>query len=136
MKLGSAVVTVALSSSFALSACGSEEKSSVASEQEASPAEAVTEIGQVRSGLDRAVGALRSGDAGQAEEIVSETYVEHFEKVEGPLEKVDHALKERLEEGISGELRQEIREHKPYAQVKRHVDQIKADLNTAETKLK
>jgi hypothetical protein len=136
MKLRSAAVTAALSSSFALAACGSAGKSPVASAPEASPSEAVTEIGQVRAGLDRAVRRLRSGDAGQAEEIVSETYVEHFEKVEGPLDKVDHGLKDSLEEGISRELRQEIRDHRPYAQVKRHVDEIEADLNKAETKLK
>ena len=48
---------------------------------------------------------LPPGDRAAAEDQVAEAYVSHFEEVEGPLEKVDHELKEELEEAIGDELR-------------------------------
>jgi hypothetical protein len=136
MKLRSAALTVALSSGFALAACGSQDKSAQGTAEQDTPAVALAEIPQVKAGLDRAVTQLRGGDAKAAGETVSNTYVDHFEKVETPLEKVDHALKEELEEGISTDLRKEITDGVPAAQVSTHVDQLKADLDTAAEKLK
>jgi hypothetical protein len=136
MKLRSAALTVALSSGFALAACGSDEKSSQATAEQDTPAVALAEIPAVKAGLARAATEFKGGDAKAAEETVSNTYVDHFEKVEGPLEKVDHALKEELEEGISTDLRKEITGGAPAAQVSKHIDQLKADLDTAAEKLK
>src|SRR4051794_31997078 len=101
MSLPKIVAALALSSSFALAACGSDkEKSSEASEEQSTPAQAIKEIGATRTGLDTAVKQVRSGDRKAAEETASETYLEHFEKVEGPLGEVDHELNEELEEAI------------------------------------
>ena len=136
MKLRSAALTVALSSGFALAACGSDEKSSEATAEQSSPAVALAEIVAVKAGLDKAVTELRGGDAKAAEETVADTYVDHFEKVEDPLDKVDHELNEELEEAISSDLRKEISGGAPAAQVSKHVDAIKADLDTAAEKLK
>jgi hypothetical protein len=139
MKLRSAALTVAMSSAFALTACGGNDEKSSASEtsaEEASPQAAITEIAAVKAGLDTAVEQVRSGDPKAAEETVSNTYVDHFEKVEGPLDKVDHELNEELEEGISTDLRKEISDGASAAAVSKHVDEIKADLDTAAEKLK
>ena len=136
MKLRSAAITVVLSSGFALTACGGDDKTSQATVEQDTPAVALAEIPAVKAGLDKAATEFKSGDAKAAEETVSNTYVDHFEKVEAPLEKVDHALKEELEEGISTDLRKEITDGVPAAQVSKHVDQLKADLDTAAEKLK
>jgi hypothetical protein len=67
---------------------------------------------------------------------VSEGYLEHFEDVEGPLDKVDHELNEKLEDGIKGDLRDRIRSGAPVAEVERLIARLDADLATAERKLK
>jgi hypothetical protein len=139
MKLRSAALSIAVSSSFALAACGNDDKGSASessAEESATPAAAVKEIAAVKAGLDTAVQQVRSGDAETAEETVSNTYVDHFEKVEGPLDKVDHELNEELEEGISTELRKELSGGASAAAVSKHVDELKADLDTAAEKLK
>jgi hypothetical protein len=136
MKLRTAAVTVALSSGFALAACGSDDKSSSeAASEEVTPAVAVQEIAKVKAGLDKAVTEVEAGDAAAAEETVSDTYVDHFELVEGPLGKVDHELNEELEEGIRTKLTDEIKSGAPATQIKQHVKDLKADLDTAAEKL-
>jgi hypothetical protein len=136
MKLRTAALTIAVSSGFALAACGSDDKSSSESaSEEVTPAMAVLEIAKVKAGLDKAVTEVEAGDAATAEETVSDTYVDHFELVEGPLDKVDHELNEELEEGIRTELVDEIKSGAPAAQIKTHVKQLKADLDTAAGKL-
>jgi hypothetical protein len=138
MKLRSAAMTIAVSSGFALAACGSDDKTSSSAAttiEDAAPAEVLTEIEAVKAGLDKAVAQVKAGDSTAAEETVSDTYVDHFEKVEGPLDKVDHELNEELEEAISTDLRKEISDGAPAAKVGKHVDEIKADLDTAAEKL-
>src|SRR3954447_22280333 len=136
MKLRSALLTCAVSSGFALAACGSDEKDSDASAEESTPATALAEITQVKAGLDTAVEQVKMGDSAAAEETVSNIYVDHFEKVEDPLGKVDHELNEELEEGISTELRDEIKNGASAAKVQKHVDELKAELDTAAEKLR
>src|SRR4051794_11001192 len=139
MKLRSAALSIAVSSSFALAACGDDDKGSASeasAEESSSPAAAIQEIAAVKAGLDTAVKQVRSGDSKAAEETVSNTYVDHFEQVEGPLGKVDHELNEELEEGISTELRNEIKNGATAAKVSKHVTEIKADLDTAAQKLR
>src|SRR3954471_11344485 len=115
MKVRSAALTMAVSSGFALAACGSDDNPS---SEESTPAVALTEITAVKAGLDRAAAQVKAGHSAAAEETVSNTYVDHFEKVEGPLDKVDHELNEELEEGISTDLRKEIAGGATAAQVK------------------
>lgn len=137
MRLSSPVLSVAVCGAFAFAGCGSDsKKSSESSEHNVSNAEAVKEIGAVRTGLDEAVQQLKGGDAKAAENTVAETYLQHFELVEGPLGKVDHELNEGLEETINEELRQKISSGAKPAEVQKLVNEVKADLDTAEAKLK
>lgn len=125
-----------LAAALTLGACGTgEEESSEAPAREGTPVEAVREIGAVRNGLDRAVDQLRDDDRKRAEDTVAETYVDHFEKVEGPLGKVDRELNEELEEAISGELRDKIRQGASVREVRGLVRDVKGDLATAKRKL-
>lgn len=123
-----------LSGSVAVAACGSDE-ATVAGDQQSTPEQAISEIGKVRTALDDAVAAVRRGDAEQADEILAEGYVEHFEKVEGPLERVDAELKESLEESLSTTIRATVKSGAPAGAVKALVDDAKADLDMAESKL-
>jgi hypothetical protein len=136
VKLRSAFVSLAVVSALALSACGGESESEQAAEQSATPAEARAEIGEVRKALDTAVAQLGEGDAKAADNTVSEGYLEHFEKVEGPLEKVDGELNAKLEDSIREELREKIQDGGSVAEVTRMVSAIKIDLATAEQKLR
>jgi hypothetical protein len=135
VKLRSALVAFALVSALAPAACGGESESEEAAEQSATPAQARAEIGEVRKALDAAVSQLREGDAKAADNTVSEGYLEHFEKVEGPLEKVDGELNEKLEDSIREELREKIQDGGSVAEVTQLVSAIKTDLATAEQKL-
>jgi SMC interacting uncharacterized protein involved in chromosome segregation len=145
MSLRTVAVAFALVSSLALPACGSDEETATQSsqsgesaeqaEENATPAEARAEIGEVRAALDSALASLKEGDAKAAENAVSEGYLQHFEKVEGPLEKVDEELNEELEETIREELRDKIRNGGSVAEVTELISEIKGDLETAEQKL-
>jgi hypothetical protein len=137
MSLRTAAVSIALVSGLGLAACGSGGPSDeAAAEQEATPAQARAEIVATRRALDRAVGSLREGDAKAADDAVSEGYLQHFEKVEGPLGKVDRELTEKLEDSIREELRAKIRDGGSAAEVTRMVSEIKGDLATAEQRLR
>ena len=137
MSLRIAAVSFALVSALAVAACGgSDGESAQDAEQPAGPAQARAEIGEVRKALDGALAALRAGDARAADDAVAEGYLEHFEKVEGALGKVDAGLNERLEDAIREELRGKIQDGGSVAEVTRMVAAIKSDLATAEQKLR
>jgi hypothetical protein len=143
LRMFAVAVAVPLVASLALAACGSDEntssstgQSAESAEASATPAQARAEIGEVRAALDTALASLREGDAKAAEEAVSEGYLQHFEKVEAPLEKVDGKLNEELEDGIREELRDTIRNGGSVDQVTKMISEIKADLDTAEQKLR
>jgi DNA anti-recombination protein RmuC len=136
MSLRTAVVSLSLASTLVLAACGGESASEEAAEQQATPAQARAEIGEVRKALDSAVASLREGDAKAADNAVSEGYLEHFEKVEGPLEKVDEELNEKLEDSIREDLRDRIQNGASVAEVTQMVAAIKTDLAAAEQKLR
>ena len=137
MSLRTAAVSLALVSALVVAACGgSDTESEEAAEQQATPAEARAEIGETRRALDSAVASLRDGDAKAADNAVSEGYLQHFEKVEGPLGKVDQELTEKLEDSIREELREKIQDGGSVGEVTRMVSEIKADLATAEQKLR
>jgi hypothetical protein len=132
MTLRTLLSAVALSSSLALAACGGDERSAAQPTAE----QAVAEIGPVRSALDDAVAAVRRGDAKRADEILSAAYVDHFETVEGPLGEVDPELKESLEHTLSTTIRDTVKRGAPVRAVQALVDGAKADLDTAEAKLR
>lgn len=136
MSLRSPVLTFAVASSLALAACGSDDKErSGSTAAESSPATARAEIDKTSAGLSQALRQLRAGDRKQAEETVSETYLQHFELVEGPLGKVDEELNEELEEGISQELRDQIRSGAGVGAVTRSVTRLQNELVQAKDKL-
>jgi hypothetical protein len=135
MKLTQPVVALALGSTFALAACGNDDKSSSQAAQPATPAEAIAEIGATKAGLDKALTQLRAGNRKAAEETVSNAYLDHFEHVEAPLGKVDDHLTEELEEGISMELRDKIAKGASTAEVAKFVKELEADLDEAKAKL-
>ena len=104
-------------------------------ERGTTPQQAVAEIGKVRSGLAEALATYRAGDASAADEQVGDTYLKHFELVEGPLDDVDHELTEELEDAIREELREQIRGDAGKAKVARLVSEIDAKLDAAEQAL-
>ena len=136
MLIRSALSIAAIGGVVALSACGDDEKSSeTEAEAKASPQQAITEIAAVRTALGQAVDQVKAGDKAAADSTVSEAYLQHFEKVEGPLEERDHELNEKLEDSIREELRDTIKTGSA-TEVETLVEEIEGDLTTAEAKLK
>jgi hypothetical protein len=137
MFIRSALSAAAIGGVVALGACGSDENKSSGAEAEAqtTPQQAIADIGAVRTALDEAVGQIKEGDKAGADNTVSEAYLQHFEKVEGPLGERDQELNEELEEALSHELRDKIKTGSP-KDVEALVRQIEGDLTTAEAKLK
>ena len=119
--------------SMLLSACGGDDDKEA--EKTASPAVALKEAGETKTAITAALATYAAGDAAKAEEQVAEAYVSHFEEVEGSLEERDHELNEKLEESISGDLRQAIKA-KDDAKVTSLGTQIVADLTKAEAALR
>ena len=113
---------------LAVAGCGGSDESD---EESATPAEAVEEIGEIKTMLAIAVGQVRDGDAEAAEETVGDAYLEHFEHVEGPLGERDHELMEQLEEAISTDLRNDIKDCKSANEIQTEVDAIEAELDQA-----
>jgi DNA anti-recombination protein RmuC len=135
VQLAGAIAVGAILSMSVLAACGGDDDSgSQATQAQSSSAQAIDEIDETSAGLDQALAQLRDGDPKAAKETVAETYLQHFEEVEAPLEKVDAELKEKLEEGISTDLRGDIGKASAN-EISAHVKQLKADLATAKGKL-
>jgi hypothetical protein len=130
----SAVVALALAG-FALGCGSSSDDKAEEAEHSATPQQAISEIAQVRSGLAEALATYKTGDAAAADEQVGDTYLKHFELVEGPLEEVDHELTEELEDTIREELREQIRADAGAAKVEGLVREIYAKLDEAEQAL-
>ena len=133
-RVRSAFALTLAGAALALAACGDDEDSG-SSEPATTPAEAITEIEEVRTGLDESLAAYEEGDAETAEQLAGDAYLEHFELVEGPLEEVDAELTEELEELIREELRTAIVEGEPVKDVEALVDEANAGLDEAEAAL-
>ena len=129
----SAVLTAGLTASLALAACGGDEQSAPPA---ASASEARSEAAATRVSLQKALAQVKAGNRKAADNTVSEGYLQHFEDVEGPLDKVDHELNEKLEDGIKDDLREKIKSGAPASEVERLVATLDADLATAERKLR
>jgi hypothetical protein len=91
----------------------------------------VTEIEEIKTMLATAVNQVRAGDADAAEETVGDAYLEHFEHVEHPLGEEDHELMEELEEAISTDLRNDIKDGKSADEIEAAVAEINTDLDRA-----
>jgi hypothetical protein len=128
LRLSSVLAFLLAALALVVAGCGGDEESE---EESATPAEAVAEIGEIKTLLATAVDQVRAGDADAAEETVGDAYLEHFEKVEGPLGERDHELMEELEEAISTDLREEIKAGKGADEIDAAVDEIDADLDRA-----
>ena len=126
----SAVLSVLLAT-LALGATAGCGGSDEAEEDPATPAEAVAEIGEIKTLLATAVDQVRAGDAVTAEKTVGDAYLEHFEKVEHPLGEEDHELMEELEEAISTELRNDMKAGEPVAEIEDSVAEIERELDEA-----
>ena len=81
------------------------------SEEERGTAEAAAaEIDEIKRMLDQGLAQYQDGDTAAADTTVGDAYLEHFEKVEHPLEERDHELMDDLEHRISTEIRDEMKE--------------------------
>jgi hypothetical protein len=137
MRISPTVALLALSGAVALAGCGEPKaKDAPATGATAKPLEAVQEIDVVRKDLVRVVNEVQQGHRKAAGEIVSETYVQHFEKVEPPLDKADHKLKEKLEKALSRTLRQKIKTGKPVGEIGKFVQRLDLELAKAQDELK
>ena len=70
-----------------------------------------------------------------AADQVSETYLQHFELVEGPLEEVNEELTEELEDQIREELVSAMEAGDPVPEVTKLVEEIESGLVEAEKQL-
>jgi hypothetical protein len=122
----------ALMSGVALAACGGGDSGSG---DAFSSQEATAEIDEIKTMLDDGLTKYRSGDADAAEQIVGDAYLEHFEKVEHPLEERDPELMEKLEKRISTEIRDEMKSGTEADTIASLIDETKMDLDTAKAKL-
>lgn len=122
----------ALMSGLALAACGGGDSGSA---DAVSSQEATAEIDEIKTMLDDGLTKYRSGDAEAAEQIVGDAYLEHFEKVEHPLEERDPELMEKLEKRISTEIRDEMKSGTEADTIASLIDETKMDLDTAKAKL-
>jgi hypothetical protein len=114
--------------------CGDDD-SEEATEQSVSSEQALAEIPAVEQGLQQGLAAYRSGDAASADQLIGDAYLEHFELVEPPLEEVEPELNEELEELISTEIRDEIKNGAPPKQVAALVAEAQNGLGQAEQAL-
>jgi hypothetical protein len=122
----------ALMSGVALAACGGGDSGSA---DAVSSQEATAEIDEIKTMLDDGLSKYRSGEAEAAEQIVGDAYLEHFEKVEHPLEERDPELMEKLEKRISTEIRDEMKSGTEADTIASLIDETKMDLDTAKAKL-
>jgi hypothetical protein len=127
-RLSSVLPLVLAALLLAVAGCGGSDESD---EESATPAEAVAEIEEIKTMLATAVDQVEDGDAAAAEETVGDAYLEHFEHVEGPLGEKDHEFMEELEEAISTDLRNDIKDGKSATEIQAEVDEINADLDRA-----
>ena len=120
--------------------CGDDSDDSDAAAEEAeaaalSPDEAVGEIAIVRQQIDEGLVAYEDGDQAEAEELVTDAYLEHFELVEPPLEEADPELNEELEVLIRETLGGAVEEGAPVGEVRKIVDETHSGLDEAEAAL-
>ena len=127
-RLSAVSILLLAALALAVAGCGGSDESE---EESATPAVAVAEIDEIKTMLATAVAQVRAGDADAAEETVGDAYLEHFELVEHPLGEEDHELMEELEEAISTDLRNDIKDGKSADEIEAAVAAINTDLDRA-----
>jgi hypothetical protein len=105
------------------------------SDEGTNSADAAAEIDEIKTMLDDGLSQYRDGDKQAADTTVGDAYLEHFEEVEDPLGEQDHELMEELEHRISTEIRDKMKDGASADEVAQLIDETKADLDTAKTKL-
>jgi len=85
----------------------------------------------VIAGLDQSLALYKSGKTQDAINALADTYEDHFEKIEAPLEAADKDLKEDLESSIATKLRAAMTANTPAADVEKMVTDIESKLATA-----
>ena len=128
LKLSPLPLLLAILVAATVAGCGGSDEPE---EESATPAEAVAEIRTIQTMLADAASQVRAGDMDIAEETVGDAYLEHFEHVEGPLGERDHDLMEELEEAISTDLRNDIKDGKSADEIQTQVNAIRTDLDQA-----
>ena len=123
-----------------VAACGDDDSDSgspEAAEEAAAvtPQKAIEEIAVVRTGLRDGLAAFREGNASEADRLVGNAYLEHFELVEGPLEERNEELNEELEHRIRETLREAIQDGAPPGKVASLVSDAERQLDEAEKAL-
>jgi len=91
----------------------------------------VAEVDAVIAGLDQSLALYKSGKTQDAINALADTYEDHFEKIEAPLEAADKDLKEDLESSIATKLRAAMTANTPAADVEKMVTDIESKLATA-----
>jgi hypothetical protein len=139
MPVKSTIAAIAvLAGAFALVACGSTPKrdQSAAGKKQANEVESIQEIDIIRKDLLRVSNAVRNDQRKEALNIASETYVQHFEKIEPVLTKVSPSLKQSLETQFSGTLRKKIRSNAPKAEIFGFITRLDARIGQAQVQIK
>jgi hypothetical protein len=130
-----------ISGALAVAGCGSDSDSSASdttveeTEEESTPEQALAEIATIRTLLDDAVTQFQSGDHEGAADAVGDIYLEHYEKVEGPLGDVNHDLMEDIEETLSTDLRTSMEDGADMSEIDSLVTEIRSGLDQAEQEL-
>jgi hypothetical protein len=130
-----------ISGALAVAGCGSDSDSSASdttveeTEEESTPEQALAEIATIRTLLDDAVTQFKSGDHEGAADAVGDIYLEHYEKVEGPLGDVNHDLMEDIEETLSTDLRTSMEDGADMSEIDSLVTEIRSGLDQAEQEL-
>lgn len=93
------------------------------------------EVDATIAGLEEALTKYRAGDRQGALDAIAETYENHFELVEHPLEEVDHDFMENLEELIAVKTRAVIQDGKPVADLEALVTEARTLLAQAKDML-
>ena len=137
MSIPKILAALLVACAVVLPACGNPEKKDVPAQgQNATRDQALQEIDVVRKDLIRVNHRLQTGQRKVASEIVAQTYVGHFEKVEKVLGKVAPALEKKLEANLGHRLRQRIKSGVAVPKLVKFVTAIDADLGLAQDKLK
>ena len=132
---GSSDSNTSAAETTATGATGESEDEDEEEEEATTPAQALAEIAIIRTLLGDAVTQYATGAHDEAADAVGDIYLEHFEKVEGPLGDADHDLMEEIEEQISTELRNDMQDGKPDDEIESLVDEINGNLDRAEEAL-
>jgi methionine aminopeptidase len=140
MRIATLLTLLALALAGTAVGCGDDDEpaggtATATQAAEPSPAELRQEIAQVRAMMARAVREYRAGNAAAADRTLGDAYLEHFEKVEHPLEERDHDLMEKIEHALATDIRAEIKKGVPVAAVERRVAVVNRDLDRAEALL-